>query len=88
LGKVIKMTTKPGKIDISAMKKFVNKKVGIDIAHDLRQDNPTEVKLGSLRDLGGLTLLLVEESMVVFPLGRSLRLLGCPQPVNLLWPFR
>ena len=44
MGKVIKMTTKPGKIDISAMKKFVNKKVGIDIAHDLRQDNPTEVK--------------------------------------------
>ena len=36
--------TKPGKIDISAMKKFVNKQVGIDIAHDLRQDNPTEVK--------------------------------------------
>ena len=45
MGKVIKMKkTKPGKIDISAMKKFVNKQVGIDIAHDLRQDNPTEVK--------------------------------------------
>ena len=45
MGKVIKMSkSKPGKIDISAMKKFVNKKVGIDIAHDLRQDNPTEVK--------------------------------------------
>jgi hypothetical protein len=26
LGKVIKMATKPGKIDISAMKKFMNKK--------------------------------------------------------------
>ena len=45
MGKVIKMSKiKPGKIDIAAMKKFVNKKVGIDIAHDLRQDNPTEVK--------------------------------------------
>ncbi len=44
LGKVIKMATKPGKIDISAMKKFVNKKVGMDVAHDLRKDNPTEVK--------------------------------------------
>lgn len=45
MGKVIKMsTTKPGKIDISAMKKFVNKKVGLDVAHDLREDNPTEVK--------------------------------------------
>ena len=37
-------TTKPGKIDISTMKKFVNKKVGLDVAHDLREDNPTEVK--------------------------------------------
>ena len=37
-------TTKPGKIDIAAMKKFVNKKAGLDVAHDLRQDNPTEVK--------------------------------------------
>lgn len=45
MGKVIKMSkSKPGKIDISAMKKFVNKQVGIDIAHDLREDNPTEVK--------------------------------------------
>ena len=44
MGKVIKMKTKPGKIDISAMKKFVNKKVGLDVAHDLREDNPTEVK--------------------------------------------
>ena len=35
---------KAGKIDINAMKKFVNKKVGLDIAHDLNEDNPTEVK--------------------------------------------
>ena len=36
--------TKAGKIDINAMKKFVNKKVGLNIAHDLNEDNPTEVK--------------------------------------------
>ena len=44
MGQVLRMTRKPGKIDIAAMKKFVNKKVGLDIAHDLREDNPTEVK--------------------------------------------
>ena len=45
LGKVVKIKpTKPGKIDISAMKKFVNKKVGMDVAHDLREGSPTEVK--------------------------------------------
>jgi len=36
--------TKAGKIDIASMKRFVNKKVGLDIAHDLNEDNPTEVK--------------------------------------------
>ena len=44
MAEVLKMFRKPGKIDISAMKKFVNKKVGLDVAHDLREDNPTEVK--------------------------------------------
>ena len=36
--------TKPGKINISEMKKFINKTVGLDVAHDLREDNPTVVK--------------------------------------------
>jgi len=36
--------TKPGKINIAEMKKFINKSVGLDVAHDLREDNPTEVK--------------------------------------------
>ena len=44
MAEVLKMFRKPGKIDISAMKKFVNKKVGLDVAHDLREDNPTEVR--------------------------------------------
>jgi len=36
--------TKAGKIDLAEMKKFINKTTGIDIAHDLREDNPTTVK--------------------------------------------
>src|SRR6056300_995516 len=36
--------TKAGKINISEMKKFINNKVGLDVAHDLREDNPTMVK--------------------------------------------
>jgi recombination protein RecA len=35
--------TKAGKIDINSMKKFVNKSVGLEIAHNITEDNPTQV---------------------------------------------
>ena len=45
MGKVIKMTNKkPGKMDMSAMRKLVNKTTGMNVAHDLTTDNPTIVK--------------------------------------------
>jgi recombination protein RecA len=36
--------TKAGKIDLKAMQKLVNKKTGLNVAHDLTEDNPTIVK--------------------------------------------
>ena len=45
MGKVIKMTSKKaGKMDMSAMRKLVNKTTGMNVAHDLTTDNPTIVK--------------------------------------------
>jgi RecA/RadA recombinase len=46
MGKVIQMATqkKAGKINIADLKKSMNKSMGIEAAHDLREDNPTEVK--------------------------------------------
>ena len=38
-----KKVVEAGKIDINSMKKFVNKKAGINIAHNITEDNPTEV---------------------------------------------
>ena len=76
MGKVIKMTTKPGKIDISAMKKFVNKKVGIDIAHDLRQDNPTEVKSWIPTGSRWLDSIICKGKMGGIPVGKITEIAG------------
>ena len=35
---------KAGKLSIADMRKLVNKKAGITVAHDLGGSNPTEVK--------------------------------------------
>ena len=43
MAKVLKMTNKAGKIDLQKMRKLVNKKTGLNVAHDLTQDNPTKV---------------------------------------------
>ena len=45
MAKVIQMAqVKPGKISIADLKKSMNKSMGMNAAHDLRQDNPTKVK--------------------------------------------
>ena len=35
---------KAGKIDLKAMQKLVNKKTGLNVAHNLKEENPTVVK--------------------------------------------
>ena len=68
--------TKAGKIDINAMKKFVNKQVGLNIAHDLNQDNPTAVKewipTGSRR----LDSIICRGVMAGIPVGKITELAG------------
>ena len=39
-----KKALKAGRLNISEMKNLINKKFGQNLAHDLRGDNPTEVK--------------------------------------------
>ena len=39
-----KKEVKAGRVDMSAMRAMINKKAGRNVAHDLREDNPTEVK--------------------------------------------
>ena len=39
-----KKASKIGRLSLSEMRSLINKKVGMDVAHDLTKDNPTEVK--------------------------------------------
>jgi len=68
--------TKAGKIDISSMKKFVNKKVGLDIAHDLNQDNPTEVKEWIPTGSRWLDSIACRGKMAGIPVGKITELAG------------
>ena len=42
--KILQMANRAGKIDLQKMQKLVNKKTGLNVAHDLREDTPTVVK--------------------------------------------
>ena len=37
-------TTKAGKLNLSDMRALINKRAGLNVAHDLTEQNPTEVK--------------------------------------------
>ena len=67
---------KAGKIDISSMKKFVNKKVGLDIAHDLNEDNPTEVKEWIPTGSRWLDSIICRGEMAGIPVGKITELAG------------
>jgi recombination protein RecA len=68
--------TKAGKIDISSMKKFVNKKVGLNIAHDLNKDNPTAVKEWIPTGSRWLDSIICRGSMAGIPVGKITELAG------------
>ena len=39
-----KAKAKAGRVSMSDLRAMINKKAGRNVAHDLREDNPTEVK--------------------------------------------
>jgi protein RecA len=68
--------TKAGKIDISAMKKAINKKVGMDIAHDLRETNPSAVDEWIPTGSRWLDSIICRGKMAGIPVGRITELAG------------
>ena len=68
--------TKGGKINIADMKKFINKKVGLDVAHDLRQDNPTTVKEWIPTGSRWLDSIICRGKMAGIPVGKITELAG------------
>ena len=68
--------TKAGKINIAEMKKFINKSVGLDVAHDLREDNPTEVKEWIPTESRWLDSIICRGKMGGIPVGKITELAG------------
>ena len=68
--------TKAGKINIAEMKKFINKSVGLDVAHDLREDNPTEVKEWIPTGSRWLDSIICRGKMAGIPVGKITELAG------------
>lgn len=68
--------TKAGKIDISAMKKAINKKVGMDIAHNLSESNPSEVNEWIPTGSRWLDSIICRGQMAGIPVGRFTELAG------------
>jgi len=68
--------TKAGKINIADMKKFINKKVGLDVAHDLREDNPTVVKEWIPTGSRWLDSIICRGKMAGIPVGKIIELAG------------
>ena len=76
MGKVIHMATKPGKISIADLKKSMNKSMGMNAAHDLRQDNPTTVKEWIPTGSRWLDSIICKGKMGGIPVGKITEIAG------------
>ena len=78
MGKVIQMTTqkKAGKINIADLKKSMNKSMGMEAAHDLRKDNPTEVKDWIPTGSRWLDSIICKGKMGGIPVGKITEIAG------------
>ena len=75
MGKVVQMK-KPGKIDLEAMRKLVNKKTGLDVAHDLTKENPTSVKQWIPTGSRWLDSIICRSKMAGIPVGKITEIAG------------
>ena len=65
--------TKPGKISMGDIRSMINKRAGMNVAHNFQQD-PV-----------GLILLFVEDNSQVFQWGRLWRSQDLKHQVSLIW---
>jgi len=76
MGSVLKMSSKAGKIDLSAMKKRINKSVGMDVAHDLNEDNPTAVTEWIPTGSRWLDSIICRGKLAGIPVGKIIEIAG------------
>ena len=74
MGNVLQMKT--GKIDLKAMKRRINKSVGLEVAHDLNEDNPTEVKQWIPTGSRWLDSIICRGKLAGIPVGKITEIAG------------
>ena len=76
--KVLQMANKAGKIDLKKIQKLVNKKTGMNVAHDLTQDNPTQVKEWIPTGSRWLDSIICRGHKAGIPVGKITEIAGLP----------
>ncbi len=71
-----KKEVKAGRVDMSAMRAMINKKAGRNVAHDLREDNPTEVKQWIPTGSRWLDSIICKGKYAGIPVGKVTELAG------------
>jgi recombination protein RecA len=67
---------KPGRVDMSSLRAAINKKAGRPVAHDLREDNPTEVKEWIPTGSRWLDSIICKGRLAGIPVGKVTELAG------------
>ena len=67
---------KLGRLSISEMKNLINKKAGLNLAHNLTEDNPTEVKDWIPTGSRWLDSIICRGRLAGIPVGKVIELAG------------
>ena len=67
-----------GKLSIDAMRQMINKSAGMDVAHNLEEDNPTDVKEWIPTGSTWLDSIISKGQRAGIPLGKVVELAGLP----------
>jgi len=68
--------TKPGKLSIADMRKMINKRAGQDVAYNLTEDNPTEVKQWIPTGARWLDSIICRGRLAGIPVGKVTEIAG------------
>jgi len=71
-----KKTTKPGKLSIADMRKMINRRAGQDVAYNLTEDNPTEVKQWIATGARWLDSIICRGQLAGIPVGKVTEIAG------------
>jgi len=71
-----KKQPKPGRVSVIDLRKYINKKAGANVAHDLREENPTEVKEWIPTGSRWLDSIICKGKYAGIPVGKITELAG------------